>query len=138
MNISDLPALFSSLNGVSFVSIALAFILIKAGSKIGHRIFMVTALLASAAFLGMYLFYHYSTTEPVHYQGQGIIRYVYFTILISHTILAVLIVPFIIKAVYHAIKNQSEKHKATARWVLPVWSYVSMTGVVIYLMLFKF
>jgi uncharacterized membrane protein YozB (DUF420 family) len=138
MNINGLPAIFSSMNAISFVSIMIAFILIKTENKTGHRIFMGIALLASVAFLGMYLFYHYTATERVHYQGQGLIRYVYFTILITHTFLAVVIVPLIIKTVYHAIKDQPEKHKAIARVVLPIWSYVSLTGVVIYFMLFKF
>ncbi|MDH4262814.1 MAG: DUF420 domain-containing protein [Spirochaetia bacterium] len=137
MDIKELPFIFSCMNAVSFVSIVIAFILIKAGNKTGHRIFMGIALLASAGFLAMYLFYHYNTTEPVHFQAQGLIRYIYFTILITHTILAVIIVPFIIKTVYHAIKDQPEKHKKLARWVLPVWCYVSFTGVVIYIMLFK-
>jgi len=138
MNHSELPAFFSALNAFSFIAIVTAFLLIKAKNKTGHRIFMALALLASTAFLGLYLYYHFTTSEPVRYQGQGLIRYVYFTILITHTILAVVIVPFILKTVYHAIKEQHEKHKALARWVFPVWSYVSFTGVVIYFMLFKF
>lgn len=97
---------------------------------------MIGALSASAIFLCLYLIYHYVNPEPVHYQKQGFIRYVYFTILISHTILAVLIVPFILKTVYHAVKNQFEKHKAIGRWLFPVWSYVSITGVIIYIMLY--
>jgi len=137
MDTIHLPTLFSGMNAISFCCLVIAIILIKSGNKTGHRIFMVLALSASIGFLALYLFYHYTVSEPVYYQKQGFIRYVYFTILISHTILAVIVVPFIIKTVMHIIKNQPEKHKATAKWTLPIWSYVSVTGVIIYLMLFR-
>ena len=112
--------------------------MIKQDNKETHKKFMSGALAASAIFLALYLLYHFSVTEPVRYQKQGLIRTVYFTILISHTILAIVILPMIIKSVYHALKEQFDSHRKIAKWTLPLWAYVSITGVVIYIMLWGF
>ena len=131
-----LPTIISAVNGLSFIFLISAYIAIKNKREDTHKKLMISALAASAVFLVLYLYYHSTVDEPTHFLKQGIIRYVYFTILISHTILAVAIFPFIGKVVYHAIKKDSVKHVALARKVLPVWAYVSCTGVIIYLMLY--
>ncbi len=133
-----LPAIFAAFNGISFVCIISAYALIKGGNRLGHKKFMLTALGASAIFLALYLIYHFSIDEPVRYQGEGFIRMLYFTILITHTVLAVVILPMIIVSVKRALKGEDEKHKKIARITFPLWSYVSLTGVVIYFMLWGF
>ena len=100
-----------------------------------HRACMVSALVCSAAFLVSYVSYHLQVGS-VRFQGQGNIRTVYFTLLISHTVLAVAIVPLVILTVRRALRRQFELHRRIARWTLPLWFYVSITGVIIYLMLY--
>jgi len=136
--ILNLPMIFSSFNGLAFCLIIAAFIAIRAGNKETHKKLMLGALIASAIFLVMYLFYHYTNEAPTKYQGIGFMRTVYFTILISHTILAVVILPLIVTTVFHAFKDNTEKHKKLAKWTLPLWAYVSVTGVIVYLMLYQF
>jgi len=133
-----LPTIISMINGLSFIFLVSAYIAIKNKKENTHKKLMISALAASAVFLTVYLYYHSTVDQPTHYQKQGIIRYVYFLILITHTILAVAILPFIAKVVYHAVKKNNIKHVNLARKVLPVWAYVSFTGVVIYLMLYVF
>lgn len=99
---------------------------------------MVSALTASTLFLCFYLYYHLTSRGITHYQGQGIWRGIYFSILLSHTPLAVLIVPFSLVAVRHAIKKDFIRHTRITRWLYPVWMYVSITGVLIYAMLYVF
>ena len=136
--IEKLPLIFSSFNGLSFLFIVGGYWVIKQDQKETHKKFMSAALAASAVFLTLYLLYHFSIDEPVRFQKQGFIRTVYFTILISHTVLAVLIVPMIGLTVFRALKAQHEKHKKIAKLTLPLWAYVSITGVVIYIMLWGF
>lgn len=100
-----------------------------------HRACMVSALVSSAAFLVSYVIYHFQVGS-VRFQGQGNIRTVYFTLLISHTILAVTIVPMVFITVRRALRQQFELHRRIARWTLPIWFYVSVTGVIIYLLLY--
>ena len=136
--IEKLPTIFAGFNALSFLCIMGGYWMIKQNSKENHKKFMMGALAASAVFLALYLFYHFTVSEPVRYQKQGLIRTVYFTILISHTILALVILPLIGKSVYHAFKEEFEAHRKIAKWTLPLWSYVSITGVVIYIMLWGF
>ena len=99
--------------------------------------FMGAALIASTLFLGFYLTYHLSV-GTTRYQDEGISRIIYFTILLTHTPLAVAIVPFSLMAVYHALRGNFVSHTRITRWLFPVWLYVSVTGVLIYLMLYQF
>ena len=101
-----------------------------------HRLAMLAALCTSAVFLASYLYYH-AHVGSVHFQGHGWSRPLYFSILLSHTILAVVIVPLILVALSRALRARYVLHKAIARWTFPLWMYVSVTGVVIYLMLYK-
>lgn len=100
-----------------------------------HRICMVAAFVVSCLFLGSYLTYH-AKAGHVHYGGQGVLRTVYFAILVSHTILAAVIVPLVLRTLYLAVNNRFEDHRRWARWTLPLWFYVSVTGVVVYEMLY--
>jgi uncharacterized membrane protein YozB (DUF420 family) len=101
-----------------------------------HRAVMITALVSSTAFLSSYLYYH-AHVGSVHFQGRGWTRPVYFSILISHTILAAVIVPMIIITLSRALRQRFDRHRVIARWTYPLWLYVSVTGVVIYIMLYK-
>lgn len=133
--ISHLPTLNACLNSLSAVFLVLGFLHIKKGNRDAHRRFMLAALTTSALFLASYLTYHYfrgSTKFP----GQGAARTLYFTILLTHTVLATAIVPMIGVVLWAAFKGRFEKHKRLARWTLPLWIYVSVTGVVIYVMLY--
>jgi len=130
------PVIDASLNGTSAVLLVVGRGLIKRGRIAAHRVVMITALTSSSLFLASYLYYHWHVGS-VHFQGQGWSRPVYFTILISHTILAATIVPMIIITLNRALRERFDKHQAIARWTYPLWLYVSVTGVVIYLMLYK-
>lgn len=130
------PVIDATLNGTSAVLLVLGRRLIRRGQMEAHRFVMLTALASSSLFLTSYLYYHWHVGS-VHFQGQGWIRPVYFSILISHTILAAVIVPMIIITLSRALRRRFDRHQAIARWTYPLWLYVSVTGVVIYLMLYK-
>lgn len=141
MTIQDMPTINASLNGLSAVFLTIGYVLIKRGRKDGHRNCMVAALITSTIFLACYLTYHelLRRTTGSHgtpFAGEGIVRVIYFTILISHIILAVVIVPMVIITVVYAIRKRWESHKRLARWTWPLWMYVSVTGVIVYLMLY--
>ena len=130
------PVLDASLNGTSAVLLLTGRSLIKRGRMAAHRAVMITALVSSSLFLASYLYYHWHVGS-VHFQGQGWTRPVYFGILISHTILAAVIVPMIIITLSRALRERFDRHRTIARWTYPLWLYVSVTGVVIYLMLYQ-
>jgi putative membrane protein len=128
-------ALNASLNGISAVLLAGGYAAIRSGKREVHKRFMISAFIVSCAFLVSYLIYHYRVGH-VPFGGQGWIRPVYFTLLISHTTLAVVIVPLILITLRRAWTERFDKHRAIARWTLPLWFYVSVTGVIVYLMLY--
>jgi uncharacterized membrane protein YozB (DUF420 family) len=133
---SDLPTLNASLNGLSAVLLVVGYVLIRRGRRSAHRIAMLGAFSASTLFLVSYLVYHFQVGS-VPYQGTGPIRTVYFTVLLTHTVLAAA-VPFLaVITLVRALRERFDRHRAIARWTLPVWLYVSVTGVVIYLMLYR-
>lgn len=123
----------------TFVSILLVtgYYFIRQGNRIAHRNCMVSALILSAIFLTIYLIYHINVGN-IPFAGQGFIRPIYFTILTTHVILAATTVVLIITTVTFIAKGNTEKHKKIARWTLPIWLYVAVTGVIIYLMAFHF
>lgn len=135
MSISDLPTLNAFLNGLSTIALVAGYVHIKKGRPDRHRQFMIAALVYSALFLGCYLIYHYSVGS-VPYPHHDWTRPVYFAILIPHIILAALMTPFILIAVYFAIKEKFEKHKRITRYLWPVWIFVSLSGIAVYLMLY--
>jgi len=130
------PVIDASLNGTSAVLLLVGRRFIKHGQMAAHRPVMIAALVSSSLFLASYLYYHWHVGS-VHFQGQGWVRPVYFGILITHTILAAVIVPMIIITLSRALRLRFDKHQAIARWTFPLWLYVSVTGVVIYFMLYK-
>jgi len=131
------PAVNAILNGTSAVLLACGYMAIRTGKRELHKKLMLTAFSVSCAFLVSYLIYHYRVHQVVLFQGQGWIRPVYFTILISHTILAVVIVPLIIVTLRRAFHERFDKHRRIARWTLPLWFYVSVTGVIVYFMVYQ-
>jgi uncharacterized membrane protein YozB (DUF420 family) len=133
-----LPTINASLNGLAGVFLVLGFWAIKSKKQALHTRLMVCAFTSSTLFLICYLYYHFTSRGITHYQGQGIRRAIYFFILGTHTPLAVLIVPFIIIAINHAINGRNDKHTRITRWLFPTWLYVSVTGVLIYLILYIF
>lgn len=133
MTTAELPGLYTLFNAAALVHIILGLILIKKGQKQAHIASMVIALLFSAAFLGCYLYYHY-TIGHVKYDGPSWTRPIYFTILFTHIPLAILTVPLIIMTVIPALRQRFDKHKRMSKWTVPVWLYVSVTGIVVYLM----
>jgi len=137
MDISNLPTLNACLNAAAGVLLFSGWRAIKQGKKEVHQKFMIAALICSALFLCSYVTYHVLKEGVVtRYTGEGIIRVIYFTILLTHTPLAVIIVPFCIIAVYHAYRQNFVAHVKITKWLFPVWMYVSVTGVLIYLMLY--
>ena len=136
LTISDLPALNATLNGLAAILLVSGFVLIKRGDRRKHQWCMLGALGTSSLFLVSYVTYHLNTgSRP--FPGQGPIRLVYFVILITHVFLAAVIVPLALVTATRGLKSQFDRHVRIARWTFPVWLYVSVTGVVIYLMLYE-
>jgi putative membrane protein len=137
MTVHDLPAVNATLNGLSATFLALGFFFIKRGQKIAHRNCMISAFTTSVIFLACYLTYHATVKTVTHFVEPAWFRPIYLTILLTHTILAVTIVPLILMTLNRARKQNFEAHKKIARWTWPLWMYVSVTGVVIYLLLYQ-
>ncbi len=134
-SVPTLPTLNAALNATSAVLLALGFAFIRRGRWKVHRAFMLSAFATSTAFLVSYLYYHAQVgTTP--FAGQGWVRPVYFTILLTHTVLAVAVVPLALVTLARALRARFDRHRRIARWALPLWLYVSVTGVVVYLMLY--
>ena len=135
IELSDLPTVDAALNATSAVLLTLGFIFIRRGNVRAHKACMLSAVGTSTLFLACYLTYHYfhGTTR---FLGQGLVRPLYFSILISHTVFAVVIVPLVLTTLYRALRGRFELHRRIARWTLPAWLYVSVTGVVVYWMLY--
>ena len=129
-------ALNASLNGISPILLAGGYAAIRVGKRNVHKYFMVSAFGVSTVFLASYLVYHYRVGHVV-FLGQGWSRPVYFALLLSHTVLAIVIVPLILVTLRCAWLEKFDKHRVIARWTLPLWFYVCVTGVIVYLMLYQ-
>ena len=129
-------ALNASLNGTSAVLLACGYAAIRNGKIVVHKTFMIAAFLVSSVFLVSYVVYHIRVGHVV-FQGQGWIRPVYFVLLTSHTLLAITIVPMVLITLRRAWREQFDKHRVIARWTLPLWFYVCITGVIVYLMVYQ-
>src|SRR5215471_8625189 len=129
-------ALNASLNGLSGILLASGYTALRRGKVAVHKAFMISAFVASSVFLVSYLVYHYRVGH-VAFQGQGWIRPVYFVLLTTHTLLAIVIVPMIVITLRRAWLARFDKHRIIARWTLPLWFYVSVTGVIIYFMVYQ-
>ena len=137
MNVQELPTINAILNLLSTTFLFIGYLNIKRGNKNTHKKFMILALVSSGLFLICYLIYH-SQVGSVPYTHHDWTRPVYFAVLIPHIIFAALMSPFILMAVWFAFREQFEKHRKIVRWLWPVWMYVSISGVIIYLMLYVF
>jgi len=132
---SQLPLVNAVLNGTAAVLILIGVYLIKTGRQRAHRAVMISAFVASSLFLVSYLTYH-AHIGSKHFPGQGVARTVYFTILLTHTVLAAVVVPMVLVTLTRGLRGRFDRHRPIARWTYPVWLYVSVTGVVIYVMLY--
>ena len=135
ISIAQLPTLNAALNSLSAVFLCAGYFFIRSKNRDAHRRCMVAALACSTLFLISYLVYHFQVGS-VGFKGQGWIRPVYFSILITHTLLAAAIVPLVLVTLIRALRERFDAHRRIARWTFPIWLYVSITGVVIYLMLY--
>lgn len=140
--VSSLPAVNASLNGLAFVLLVVGWVLIRRGHRDAHKKTMLAAFGTSILFLTVYLLYHgamvhYTGEGQVKFQGTGTIRTVYFVILISHVLLAIAVPVLAIMTIRRGLKQQWEAHRRIARITFPIWVYVSLTGVIIYLMLYQ-
>ena len=136
LQISDLPAVNATLNATAGIFLLAGYLLIRRGERTLHKRCMLSALTASTLFLISYVVYHVNTgSRPFH--GVGLARVLYFVILVTHVTLAVTILPLAIVTAARGLRGQFARHKAIARWTFPLWMYVSVTGVIIYLMLYQ-
>ena len=136
MTTRDLPTLNAVLNAASAFLLVAGWALVRRGRRDAHRLAMLGALATSAAFLASYLVYHFEVGS-VRFTGQGAIRAVYFAVLLSHTVLAAAIVPLVLVTVARALRGRFDAHRAVARYTLPLWLWVSASGVVVYWMLYR-
>jgi len=136
MTLSDLPALNATLNATAGTLLVIGYLLIRRGRVQQHRRVMIAAFTTSTLFLMSYLVYHANAgSKP--FPGHGAVRTVYFTILITHVVLAIVIVPMALIPLTRGLRGRFDRHVPLARWTLPLWLYVSVTGVVVYLMLYR-
>ena len=129
-----LPPIYATINGITAVLLVLAVIQIKKGNRKTHELLMKTCIGLSALFLMMYVTYH-MTSDSTPYGGEGMIKYVYFFILITHIVLSITVIPFVLITFVRALSGRFEKHKKIARITFPIWLYVAVTGVIVYLMI---
>lgn len=136
MTLQDLPAVNATLNGISGVLLFIGWMLIRRRRIQAHRIVMLAAFAASSLFLVSYLVYH-AQVGSVPFTRQGFVRPVYFTILITHILLAALTLPLAVITLWRALGGHFARHRAIARWTFPIWAYVSVTGVLVYILLYQ-
>jgi uncharacterized membrane protein YozB (DUF420 family) len=136
MSLASLPALNAALNATSAALLASGYGFIRAGRRSAHRACMLAALVSSSAFLVSYLVYHFEVGS-IPFRGRGLLRFTYFAILLSHTVLAAAIVPLVVVTLFRALRGRFAAHRRLARVTLPLWAYVSVTGVIIYWMLYR-
>src|SRR5210317_2474894 len=132
--LSFLPPIYATINGLTAVILVIAFIAIKNKNLVLHENLMTTAIWCSVAFLVMYVAYH-MTSDSTKFGGEGFIKYVYYIILISHIFLSIIIIPFVLITYVRAITNNIEKHKKIAKITFPLWLYVAVSGVIVYIMI---
>ena len=136
MTVHDLPAVNATLNAISAVLLVTAYVLIRRGRIDLHKRVMLAAFATSSLFLVCYLVYH-AQVGSVRFTRQGFVRPLYFTILITHVTLAALVLPLAIVTLTRALRERFDRHRAIARWTLPIWLYVSVTGVLVYVLLYQ-
>jgi uncharacterized membrane protein YozB (DUF420 family) len=137
MDVHSLPAVNATLNGIAAVLLGIGYAFMRQGRIQAHKRTMLSAFSVSVVFLACYLIYHFNA-GIVYYQKTGLLRYVYLTILTTHTILAVITPVLAIVTLRRGLRMDVARHRAIARWTFPIWMYVSVTGVIVYLMLYRF
>lgn len=137
MSLHDLPASNATFNGLAGVFLAFGYYFIKRGNKTAHRNCMIAAVCSSTLFLTGYLIYHFTVKGITHFRDPAWFRPIYLTLLFTHLTLAVVILPLIIITLTFAARGRFDSHKKIARWTWPMWMYVSVTGVIIYLLLYQ-
>ncbi|MBL67872.1 MAG: hypothetical protein CMO66_00170 [Verrucomicrobiales bacterium] len=137
MSISDLPAINATLNFLSTVFLVAGFVFIKKGNQETHKKCMIAAFATSTIFLACYLYYHFNTEAVTRFTEPQWFRSYYLVLLFTHVVLAVVMLPFIFLSLWHAWKQNFEKHRRFAKWAWPIWLYVSITGVLVYLILYQ-
>jgi putative membrane protein len=136
ISVSDLPAVNATLNAASALLMATGYYFIRRGDRKTHQRFMLAAFSASTLFLISYLTYHFQVGS-VRFRGTGALRLVYFSVLLTHTVLAAVILPLVLITLSRALNERFDQHRRIARWTLPLWFYVSATGVLVYWMLYR-
>lgn len=136
MSVHDLPAVNATLNAISGILLLIGYSHIKAGRRDQHKKWMIAAFVSSSLFLVCYLVYH-AQVGSVPFTRQGFVRPLYFTILITHVVLAAAVVPLILITLSRGLKGRFLQHRRIARWTFPIWMYVSVTGVLVYVLLYK-
>jgi uncharacterized membrane protein YozB (DUF420 family) len=136
VTVQDLPAVNATLNAVAAVLLLVGYALIRSGRRDLHRSVMLAAFAVSAVFLASYLVYH-AQVGSVRFERQGLVRPVYFTILITHIVLAAAVLPLALLTLSRGLQEKYARHRAIARWTLPIWLYVSVTGVLVYVLLYQ-
>ena len=136
ISVSQLPSVNAALNSLSAILLVGGYLFIKSRNIKAHKACMLSALGSSILFLACYLVYHYQVGS-VPFKGQGGMRLVYFTILLTHTILATTVVPLALVTLFRAFRERFDAHRRIARWTFPIWLYVSVTGVIVYCMLYR-
>jgi putative membrane protein len=136
VTVHDLPAVNATLNAISAVLLTAGYLLIRARRITLHRRFMLAAFTTSSLFLVCYVIYH-AQVGSVRFMRQGFVRPLYYTILVTHVTLAVLVLPLAIVTLSRGLQSRFERHRAIARWTLPIWIYVSLTGVLVYVLLYQ-
>lgn len=129
-----LPPIYATLNGITAILLVVAFWQIKKGNRKIHERIMKVCILFSALFLVLYVAYH-MTSDPTPFGGEGVIKYIYYFVLISHIVLSVLVIPFVLISYFRAISGNFESHKRIARYSFPLWLYVAITGVIVYILI---
>ena len=137
MTIQDLPLINACLNALATVFLTLGFVFIKRGNKTAHRNCMISAFATSTIFLACYLTYHFNTVAVTRFVDPAWFRPIYLVLLLTHVVLAVVILPLIFMTLSRALKERFPQHKKIAKWTWPLWMYVSITGVLIYLLLYQ-
>lgn len=133
LDVNELPHLNAALNGVTIILLAAGYFFIRRGDRQRHRLCMLSAAVVSAAFLVSYLIYHFNS-GLAKFGGEGVIRPIYFTLLIAHVLIAVVITPLVPLTLYRAVSGDFQRHRRLAHWTWPLWMYVAVSGVVVYVM----
>ncbi|WP_276498240.1 DUF420 domain-containing protein [Pontibacter litorisediminis] len=134
VDVSYLPGFHATLNSLTAVSLVIGYTLVKRGNTRGHRAAMLFAFGLSAIFLVSYVTYHFLGERTI-YGGEGLLKYFYYFILLTHIVLAIVIVPLVLLSVYYGITNQLKRHRRISKWTFPIWLYVAVTGVLVYLLI---